>query len=158
MSLPYDLDNPTDEIDDFVRGLAPGYVVSAVYTQAGTWSGIGTQPAATPKGFKFLDGGSVSGGDQAEYWNRIEVMLRDNQIWIWWNGLLIPPYGPLNALLPTPVSIGTPYFPIDFNPNIQPFGKCGLKMWPGSKIRRLDIKSQIKIFSEFTYGQLELTS
>ena len=158
MSLPYDIDNPTDEIDDFVRGLAPGYVVSAVYTQAGTWSGIGTQPASTPKGFKFLDGGAVSGGDQAEYWNKIEVMLRDNQIWVWWNGLLIPPYGPLNALLPTPVSIGTPYFPIDFNPNIQPFGKCGLKMWPGSKIRRLDIKSQIKIFSEFTYGQLELTS
>ena len=158
MSVKYDLDHGTDSTDDFVRGLAPGYAVSAVYTQAGTWSGVGTQPAATPKGFKFYDGGAVSGGDYGEYWNRVEVMLRDGQVWIWWNGLLIPPSPTENAKLPQPVAISTPFFPIDYDPNSNPFGKCGLKMWPGSKIRRMDIRSQITLFSEFSYGQLELTS
>lgn len=158
MSLPYELDAPTDEIDDFVRGLAPGYAVSAVYSQAGVWSGVGTQPSSTPRGFKFYDGGAVSGGDYAEYWNRIEIMLRDSQVWIWWNGLLIPPNPSLNSLLPTPVSINTPYFPIDFNPANQPFGKCGLKMWPGAKIRRMDIKSQVSLFSEFSYGQITIAT
>lgn len=158
MSLPYQFDAPTDEVDDFVRGLAPGYAVSAVYSQSGVWSGVGTQPAATPRGFKFYDGGAVSGGDSGEYWNKIEVMLRDSQVWIWWNGLLIPPSPALNSLLSTPVSINTPFYPIDFNPTNQPFGKCGLKLWPGAKIRRMDIKSQVILFSEFSYGQITIAT
>jgi len=155
MSLPYEEDID-DDIDDYVRGLAPGYVVSAVYSQAGTFSGVGTQPSASPEGFIVYDGGSVIGGTQDEFWNRLEVMVRDNQVWIWWNQLLIPPSATLSSSLPTPVDISTPYFPIEQDPDKQ-FGKIGLRMFPGSKVRRLDVRTQITLFNEFTYGQLEVT-
>ena len=156
MGLPYEEDVNEDDIDDYVRGLEPGYAVSAIYSQAGTYNGIGTSPAASPTGFVVYDGGAVVGGKQSEYWNRIEIMVRDDQVWIWWNQLLIPPSSTLSSNLPTPVSINTPYFPIKVDPQDQ-YGKVGLRMWPGSKIRRLDIRSQLTLFSEFTYGQLEIT-
>lgn len=156
MSLPYEEDIFSDDSDDFVRGLAPGYAVSAIYSQAGTFTGIGTQPSASPSGFVVYDGGAQIGGLQDEYWNRLEVLVRDDQLWIWWNRLLIPPSTTLSAVLPTPVTINTPYFPIIVNPNKQ-FGKNGLRMWPGAKLRRVDIRTQATVFSEFTYGQLEIT-
>lgn len=155
MSLPYEEDI-SDDIDDYVRGLASGYAVSAVYSQAGTFTGVGTQPSVSPEGFVVYDGGAQIGGTQDEYWNRLEVMLRDDQIWIWWNQLLIPPSTTLSAGLPTPVTIDTPYFPITVDTN-QQIGKVGMRMWPGSKIRRMDVRTQITLFSEFTYGQLEVT-
>lgn len=156
MSLPYEEDIFDDDSDDFVRGLAPGYAVSAVYSQAGTFTGIGTQPSASPSGFVVYDGGAQIGGLQDEYWNRLEVLVRDDQLWIWWNRLLIPPSTTLSNALPTPVTIDTPYFPLAINPNRQ-FGKNGLRMWPGTKLRRIDIRTQATVFSEFTYGQLEIT-
>lgn len=156
MSLPYEEDVNEDDIDDYVRGLEPGYAVSAIYSQAGTYNGIGTQPASSPSGFVVYDGGAVVGGTQSEYWNRIEIMVRDDQVWIWWNQLLIPPSSTLSSNLPTPVSISTPYFPISVDPQDQ-YGKTGIRMWPGSKVRRMDIRSQLTLFSEFTYGQLEIT-
>lgn len=156
MSLPYEEDIFDDDTDDYVRGLAPGYAVSAVYSQAGTFTGVGTQPSASPSGFVVYDGGAQIGGLQDEYWNRLEVLVRDDQLWIWWNRLLIPPSTTLSAVLPTPVTIDTPYFPIVVNPNKQ-FGKNGLRMWPGTKLRRIDVRTQATVFSEFTYGQLEIT-
>tara|TARA_R110000868_G_scaffold20153_5_gene85605 strand:- start:5235 stop:5942 length:708 start_codon:yes stop_codon:yes gene_type:complete len=155
MSLPYEEDIG-DDSDDYVRGLAPGYAVSAVYSQAGTFTGVGTQPSASPDGFVVFDGGAQVGGIQDEYWNRLEVMVRDDQVWIWWNQLLIPPSTTLSAVLPTSVDISTPYFPIIIDPNNQ-YGKSGLRMWPGAKLRRMDIRTQITMYSEFTYGQLEVT-
>lgn len=155
MGLPYEDDIDSD-IDDYVRGLAPGYAVSAVYSQAGIFSGIGTQPSASPDGFVVFDGGAQIGGSQDEYWNRLEIMVRDDQVWIWWNNLLIPPSTSLSSVLPTPVNVNTPYFPIVVDPNKQS-GKNGLRMWPGMKLRRIDIRTQTTIFSEFSYGQLEIT-
>jgi hypothetical protein len=155
MSLPYEED-VLDDVDDFVRGLAPGYAVSGIYSQAGTYSGIGSQPSATPEGFVVYDGGAQIGGSQSEYWNRLEIMVRESQLWIWWNQLLVPPSSVLSASLPTPVNVQTPYFPIDYDPN-RSFGKFGARLWPGATVRRMDVRTQISLFSEFSYGQLEVT-
>ena len=154
MSLAYE-DDDSDDNDDYIRGLAGGYAVSAVYSQAGTFTGVGAQPDASPEGFVVYDGGAQIGGSQDEYWNRLEIMVRDDQVWIWWNQLLIPPSSTLSANLATPVVIDTPYFPITVDPNRQ-FGKFGCRMWPGTTLRRFDLRTQITIFSEFSYGQLEV--
>lgn len=156
MSLPYEEDILADDVDDFVRGLAPGYAVSSVYSQAAPFSGIGSQPDASPEGFVVYDGGAQVGGPLSEYWNTIEIMLRDNQVWIWWNKLLIPPSSTLSQSLPTPVTIDTPYFPIEQDANKQ-FGKCGVRLWPGATIRRMDVRTQITLYNEFVYGQLEVS-
>jgi hypothetical protein len=156
MSLPYEEDIDDEDADDFVRGLSPGYAVSAIYSQAGTYSGIGSQPDASPEGFVCYDGGAQIGGDLNEYWNRLEIMLRDNQVWIWWNQLLIPPSSTLSSALSTPVSIDTPYFPIDLD-QYRPFGKVGARLWPGATLRRFDVRTQITLYNEFTFGQLEVT-
>lgn len=155
MATKYE-DDTVDDIDDYVRGLAPGYAVSAVYSQAGTFTGVGTQPDATPEGFVCYDGGAQIGGPLDEYWNRLEIMLRDNQVWIWWNQLLVPPNTVLSSNLPYPVSISTPYFPIELN-NYRPFGKVGARLWPGAMVRRFDVRTQITLYNEFTFGQLEIT-
>jgi hypothetical protein len=151
MSKPYELDNPQSSVDDFVRGMRPGYTVSGIYQQNGTWSGTGTQPVAIPSGFSLNDGGLVSNTD---HWNVLEIMLRDNQVWVWWNQLLIAPNAQLSALLPLPVAVTTAYFPINTG---RAYGKCGLRMWPGSKLRRMELRTQSRLFSEFTYGQLMLS-
>lgn len=155
MSLPYEGDVLNNDSDDFVRGLAPGYAVSAIYSQAGTFSGVGTQPDASPSGFVAYSGGAVIGGLQPEYWNTLEIMHRDDQVWIWWNRLLVPPSSILSRDLPTPVLIDTPYFPTTTNVTKQ-FGKYGIRMFPGATLRAMDIRSQSNLYSEFTYGQLSL--
>lgn len=154
MGTAYENDAAGDA-DDYVRGLEAGYAVSAVYSQAGVFTGVGTQPSASPEGFVVYDGGAQVGGDQSEYWNRLEIMVRDDQVWVWWNQLLIPPNAALSASLPTPVTISTPYFTLPVDPNRQ-FGKFGMRMWPGATIRRFDLRTQLSQFSEFTYGQLEV--
>lgn len=154
MSVPYENDI-VDDVDDYVRGLAAGYTVSAVYSQSGTFTGVGSQPESAPDDFVVYDGGAQVGGDESEYWNRIEIMVRDDQVWVWWNQLLIPPSTTLSAALPTPVTVSSPYFPIEVDPN-QEFGKTGVRMWPGASLRRFDIRSQLSSFSEFAYGQLEV--
>lgn len=156
MALEYEQDVIADDADDYVRGLAPGYAVSAVYSQTAPFSGVGTQPEASPDGFVVYDGGAQIGGTLSEYWNTIEVMLRDNQVWIWWNRLLIPPSSTLSLGLPTPVTIDTPYFPIEQDVN-RAFGKVGMRLWPGATVRRFDVRTQITLFNEFAYGQLEVS-
>ncbi len=140
-----------DPVDDYVRGLKPGYAVSAEYSQEGPWDGTGTAiPTPSVEGFFVVDGGDVGG---TEYWNALEVMLRAGQVWIWWNGLLVAPSAVLNASLATTVEVSTPYFPLATG---RSFGKFGMRLWPGAKVRKVSVRTQPRVFSEFTYGQLEL--
>jgi hypothetical protein len=155
MSVAYENDDEDNDVDDYVRGLRAGYAVSAIYSQAGLFTGIGTKPTATPTNFTVYDGGAQSGGVEAEYWNRVEVMVRDNQVWVWWNGTLMPPSSTLSAQLDTPVTISTPYFTIPTD-STQPFGKCGLRLWPGATVRRIDVRTQLTSFNEYAYGQISI--
>ena len=149
-SLAYE-QNIVSTRDDFVRGLSSGYTVSAKYSQAGLFSGVGSKPLCVPDVFAIYDGGAVSGGAQSEYWNELEIMVRDGQLWIWWNKLLIPPDPDANALLPTPVVTTTPYFNVN-----NGFGKVGLRMFPGAVVRSCELRSQIVQFNEFVNGNLKI--
>jgi hypothetical protein len=80
-------------------------------------------------------------------------MQRGSQVWIWWNSLLIVPSTDRSALLPTPVAIATPYFPIIRE---TPMGKFGMRMFPGCKLRSITLRDYNRSFSEYTHGQLEL--
>lgn len=137
--------------DDFVRGLSPGYAVSAQYSQAGFFDGVGNKPISVPDAFVIYDGGAVLGGAESEYWNELEVMIRDGQLWIWWNKLLIPPDQDANLLLSTPVTINTPHFNVNTG-----YGKCGLRMFPGAKVRSCELKTQAFQFNEFVNGNLKI--
>lgn len=148
-------DDMAGSLDDLIRGMAPGYTVSNIYTQADTYTGLGAQPATNVPGFVIYEGGAVIGGLQSEYWNRIEIMVRDNQVWVWWNKLLIPPNAERSSALPTPVAVTTPYFQIP-QTTYTSFGKYGIKMFPGSKLRQIDIRTQMTLMNEFVYGQLNL--
>jgi hypothetical protein len=142
--------------DDFVRGLSPGYAVSGTYIQDATYNGSGTAPAVNQPGFVVYDGGyglSSTTAGSVEYWNELEIMQRGNQVWIWWNGLLIPPGTDASGILPTPVAVSTPYFPIVRE---TPMGKFGMRMFPGCKLRRVVVRGYDRAFSEYTHGQLEL--
>lgn len=153
MDLPYE-DNVLSEVDDFVRGLAPGYTVSNIYSQAGTFTGVGSQPDSTPDAFVVYEGGRQIGGPEPEYWNKLEVMVREGQVWVWWNDLLIPPSPQLSASLPSPQTVNTPYFPI--STGVRRFGKFGLRLWPHATVRRVELRTQISLMSEFAKGQLEI--
>jgi hypothetical protein len=153
MSVKYEEDI-ADDVDDYVRGLSD-YTVSAVYSQSGSFTGVGTKPVASPDNFTVYDGGIQTGGTLNEYWNRLILMVRDDQLWVWWNGLLIPPSSSLSAALSTPISVSTPYFPIT-NDVDKPFGKIGMRLWPGSIVRRVEIYSQNTTYNEYAYGQIQL--
>lgn len=158
MSEPYSLNLANDFSDDFVRGFRPGTeAVSKIHTQDGFIDDGVTELDSTPSGFKVYDGGSlpvpVDGED--EKWNELEIMYRDGQLWVWWNKLLVPPDPSASAELPTPVAISTPYFPVD--PTLQ-VGKVGFRLWPGAKIREIEVRDQLVGFNEFVNGQLELNT
>jgi intein/homing endonuclease len=148
LELPYELDNPREDVDDFVRGLRGGYTVSANYSQAGSWTGVGQQPPTNVDGFVLYQGGLHTG---VEVWNVLEVMVRLDQLWVWWNSLLIPPSQQLSAQLPVPVQVTTPYFPLTMGIG---YGKTAMRLWPGACMRRVEVRTQPRVFSEFTYGQL----
>lgn len=150
MSVGYNPDQNNDA-EDYVRGFSPGYTVSSVYTQAEVWDGSGTKPATNPDAFYAYSGGTVTEGEK---WNRLEIMQRDAQIWVWWNGLLIPPNTILSAALPTPVNVSTPYFPITMP---RPFGKIGARLWSGATVRNMQIETQSRNYSEYSRGQLEIS-
>jgi len=148
--LPYDQDGGSVK-DDFVRGLEPGFTVSLQYSQAGFWNGLGNKPQTTLPEFAIYDGGAVTGGSNPEFWNTLEVMVRDDQLWIWWNGLLIPPDPSSNTALAFPVSISTPYFPVNTGT-----GKTAMRMFPGTAIRAMEVQAQGHYFNEFTNGNLKI--
>lgn len=158
MSVPFECHEPSSPEDDLVRGLGPGYTVSKVLVQNGFISdGIGHGIVSSPPGFRVYKGGELPApvAGQTERFNDLEIMFRDNQIWIWWNGMLIPPDTIASANLPTPVAVNTPYFPI--HPQIR-IGKFALRMFPGAVVRSVELRDQLFPFNEFTHGQLELTN
>jgi hypothetical protein len=155
MSEPYELDSGLPD-DNLVRGMRPGYTISRTMTQDGfITTGIET-PESDPQDFVAYDGGPIPSeiDGKTELWNEIKIMYRDDQMWVWWNGVLVPPDTTASALLPTPVGVNTPYFPVvsDFET-----GKVGLRLWPGAVVREVEIKTQLEQFNEFTLGQLELS-
>jgi hypothetical protein len=154
MKTPYEYDRTSINsdpyhYDDFVRGFLPGeFTISDVFTQIGFISdGIGSNVESTPEDFKVYNGGFLPApiGDETEKWNDLTVMVRDGQLWIWWNGMAVSPDKSKSAQLPTPVTVNTPYFPI-----ISSVGKVGFRLWPGAKIRDIEVSDQLKHFNEFT--------
>lgn len=157
MCQPYELDISSGAIDDLVRGFTPGkFTVSQNYIQQGFITSIENPPVSVP-GFKVYTGGFLPTpiDGQTERFNELILMCRNNQLWVWWNRLLITPDPILNAALPTPVAINAPFFPIN---SAQPIGKVVFRLWPGATMRQVEIRDQLTNFNEFTFGQLKLTS
>jgi len=158
MGTPYELELTNDPSEDLVRGMKPGdYAVSKIYTQDGFIVSGTENPQSDPDNFRCYFGGYLPTpiNGETERWNMLEIMYRDDQIWVWWNGLLIPPDPTESAKLPVPVPVNTPYFPVHSTVEI---GKVALRLWPGAKLRQLEIRDQTMGFNEFTYGQLEISS
>jgi hypothetical protein len=163
MANAYEFDLTADPSDESVRGFLPGsFSVSKIHTQAGFIT-VGTEtPSADPTDFKIYNGGLIPTpiNGESELWNTLEILVKDNQIWVWINGLMVTPSSTLSAALPVPPLVGssvvnTPYFPIY---STNRLGKVALRMWPGAIIRELEVRGQSSKFSEFSYGQLEVTS
>lgn len=156
MSTPYELNDPDDDNDDYVRGFLPGeFSVSDNFVQAGfITDGIGADVKSNPDDFRVYKGGLLPApvGNQTEKWNDLEIMKKGTQVWIWWNSKLVSPSQSLSATLPTPVSIITPYFPV----SSLPIGKVGLRLWPGAVIREVEVRDQNENFNEYTRGQLQI--
>ena len=158
MSVPYPLATGADPADDYVRGFAPGYIVSKVMIQTGfILDGIGATTKSSPEAFKVYKGGelAVPVDGQTEKWNNLEIMYKDGQCWVWWNDLLVSPDTTLSAALPTPVAVNTPYFPLQ---TLMTHGKTALRLFPGSVIRSLELRNQVINYNEYTKGQLSITS
>lgn len=141
--------------DDGVRNdnagtFEEGYAVGGKNWQDGAVIQGSTGISSFPNGFIVYTG---SGGSGEEVFNILRIKVEDYKVWIWWNDLLLPPSITENAALPTPMDISSPYYPIM---DVVQYGKFGLRLWPGAKIRRFIVKSKPTKFSEFTFGQLEV--
>jgi hypothetical protein len=157
MSVPFEL-NEGDPSDDLVRGFRTGAAISKTHTQNGfITDGVGSDIVSTPSGFRVYAGGEldVPVNGETEKWNEIEIMYRDNQVWIWWNGLLLPPDTVVSASQASPVAVNTPFFPISSQ---VPVGKVALRMFPGAIVRQLELRDALVAFNEFTNGQLQISS
>lgn len=157
MAEQYELDVSSGRLDDLVRGFTPGnHSVSKIHTQQGFITSIET-PAAEPDAFKVYQGGflPVPIDGQTERFNELEIMYRGNQIWVWWNRLLVTPDPTESSGLSSPVVVNTPYFPV-VSPT--PIGKIGFRLWPGAIIRQVEVRDRLTHFNEFAYGQLTLIS
>lgn len=152
MSAIYE-ENVSDDKDDYVRGMT-SYAVSSIYVQSEFYSGAGDAPSTNIDGWIVYDGGAVMSGSQPEFWNQLEIMQRGNQVWIWWNELLIPPNPSLSGALSPPNPVSTPYFPVDLPSN---YGKFGMRLWPGAKVRRAQMRAGARGYNEFQRGQLLLS-
>ena len=158
MTLPYELDRESTIEDDIIRGLQPGFAVSQILTQDAFISdGVGSGVTSDPEDFRVFTGGElpIPVNGNIEKWNDLQIMFRDSQLWVWWNGLIIPPSQEESAALPTPVVINTPYFPLESD---LEFGKISFRLWPGATVRTAEIRDQAFVFTEFTNGQLEVVS
>ena len=154
MNVKYPLDTSSSTLDDMVRGFSPGYTVSRIFSQSDViLDGVGANVVSSPSSFRLYRGGLIVGGT-TEQWNDVTVMHRDAQVWIWWNGLIVSPDPVACASLPTPVAVNTPYFPIT---NMFNSGKVGLRLFPGAFVRQMDTRTQLKLFNEYAYGQLQIS-
>lgn len=156
MSQPYELDlsNPKD---NYVRGMQPGnFTISSIYTQSGFITTGVEEPEADPSGFIVYEGGELPAAvdGETELFNRLEILYRGSQMWVWWNKLLITPDTTASAALATPVAVTTPYFPVtsDF-----PVGKVALRLWPGAVVRDVRTYTNVRLINEFMHGQVELS-
>jgi len=159
MNEAYELNRSLDQQDDLVRGFTPGeFSSSQIFTQDGFIT-VGTEtPGVDPEGFRVVSGGFATDGSdttETELWNTLEIMYRGNQMWIWWNGLLIPPDPETSAALPTPVAVSTPYFPVTSDLEV---GKVIFRLWPGAKMREIEIRDPNLGYTEFVNGQLTISS
>lgn len=158
MSVPYPLNVSNNPADDYVRGFAPGFTVSRVLVQSGfITDGIGADVKSTPPEFRCYKGGElpIPTMGMTEKWNDVEILFKDGQCWIWFNGMLISPDTKLSSKLPSPVAVNTPYFPL--RPFI-PVGKFAMRMFPGANMRSVEVRDQLIAYSEFSKQQLQLIS
>jgi hypothetical protein len=155
MSVAYEY-NQIEPEDDLIRGFTPGYTVSKVYVQNGfITDGVGSDIDSTPDGFRVYSGGEldVPVNGQVEKWNDIEIMYRDGETWIWWNSLQIGPDTIASASLPSPVTVNSPYFPL--NPQVS-VGKVAFRLFPGALVRQVQISDQLESFNEYSKSGIQL--
>jgi hypothetical protein len=146
MGTEYSLEasSPTSLADNFVQDFV-NFEDSATYWQTGSAETSTSGLTTSDEGFYILNGGVIaqgSVGEGLEYFNVLKIIANESQVWMWWNNLLIPPSG------------SNPYFTID---DVVRYGKFGLRLWPGARVRRVIVRSKMHQFSEYSLGQLELS-
>jgi len=131
----------------FVRGFSD-YSMSKTFWQNGsaytTTNGLET----SDDNFFVLNGGVAS---DTEFYNILRVMVNEGDVWIWWNDMLLPPITQEGLSSNSPTD---PFYPIK---DVVKYGKFGLRLWPGAKIRRIVTRSKLLQFSHLSLGQLELS-
>jgi hypothetical protein len=132
--------------DSFIRGFESGYTVSGIYTQNGTIQNPTGSVVSVPSDFVVYDGTVIA---EQEIFNVLKILLRDQQVYIWWNDMAVTPSSALSQNLPTPVAINTSYFPIT---DEVTYGKFAMRLWPGAGIRRFITRTNFEQFSQFTLG------
>lgn len=137
-------------INDLAADFMPGYMVGNDHTQDGYVYTDSTGVTTSPEGFIVYEG---AGNANEELYNILRVKVEDNKIWVWWNNLLCSPNSAACAVLATPVDVTSPYYPFS---DVVQYGKFGLRLWPGARLRRFIVRSKPVKFSEFTLGQLEV--
>jgi hypothetical protein len=145
MSVPY-VDDVSGIEDNFIRGFESGYTVSGIYTQNGTIQNPTGSVVSVPSDFVVYDGTVIA---EQEIFNVLKILLRDQQVYIWWNDMAVTPSSALSQNLPTPVAINTSYFPIT---DEVTYGKFAMRLWPGAGIRRFITRTNFEQFSQFTLG------
>ncbi len=142
MNSEYSADDPSLAGDNFVKDFDPANVTTgSTYWQDGDAEDSPSQADTSDEGFIIYNGG-VSPSTNAEVYNVLRIMMVGQQVWLWWNDFLIAN------------STTQPYFEVE---DIVECGKFGLRLWPGARLRRFIVRSQIEKFSELTLGQLQLT-
>ena len=147
MIYPYELNETGTITDNLIRGLRPNaYTISKIYTQNGFINNPDNKGDITTSDANFIvyDGGYYNTTD--EQWNTLELIYRFPQLWVWWNNLLITPLNDPTPIDPNANPCDTSYFPmqIDF-----PVGKYGLRLWPGAKIRQIEIRDKLRSINEY---------
>ena len=140
MGTTYNLENtsPTFVLDNFVEDFSD-YEDGSTYWQNGSAETSTSGITTSDDNFYIVNGGVVS---STEYYNSLKIMVLEGNVWMWWNNMLLPPSG------------STPYFTIT---DVVKYGKFGLRLWPGARVRRMIVRSKLHRFSEYTLGQLELS-
>lgn len=148
MTYPYELNAPDTVTDNLVRGLRPNaYTVSKVYSQTNFVSDPNdtSNISTSDNNFIIYNGGYYNtAGD--EQWNQLEILYRAPQLWVWWNNLLITPLGDPTSIDSNANPTSTQYFPMDID---FPVGKIGLRLWPGAKIRQIEIRDKLRLINEY---------
>ena len=140
MATTYRLDTVgtgTDTGDNYVKDFST-YSVGNTYWQNGAAETSTTGLIVSNTGFYVLTGGVYAGTD---YYNVLRIMVIEDRVWLWWNNMLLP------------TSISEPYFTIT---DVVKYGKFGVRLWPGAKVRRVIMRSKLFGFSEYSLQQLEL--